>query len=81
MTAYFGFMDGCEPKEGETVFVSSAAGAVGSMVSQIAKIKVSNGPVHPHISQSQLMENIKEQKRDPDTKNKVLFIRLGVWIY
>lgn len=42
MTAYFGFMDVCEPKEGETVFVSGAAGAVGHLVSQIAKIKVSN---------------------------------------
>lgn len=61
MTAYFGFMDGCEPKEGETVFVSSAAGAVGSMVSQMAKIKVSNGPVHTNISQTQVMENINEQ--------------------
>ena len=81
MTAYFGFMDGCEPKEGETVFVSSAAGAVGSMVSQIAKIKVRNGHVHTNISQTQVMENINEQKRDPDTKNKVLFLRVGVWIY
>lgn len=61
MTAYFGFMDGCEPKEGEIVFVSSAAGAVGSMVSQMAKIKVSNGPVHINISQTQVMENISEQ--------------------
>ena len=38
-TAYFGFLDIGEPKEGETVVVSGAAGAVGSMVGQIAKIK------------------------------------------
>jgi NADPH-dependent curcumin reductase CurA len=38
MTAYFGFTDNCKPKEGETVLVTGAAGAVGSMVGQIAKI-------------------------------------------
>jgi len=38
-TAYFGFLRICEPKEGETVVVSGAAGAVGSLVGQIAKIK------------------------------------------
>ncbi|HXX43381.1 MAG TPA: NADP-dependent oxidoreductase [Candidatus Acidoferrales bacterium] len=39
MTAYFGFLDICKPKAGETVLVSGAAGAVGSLVGQIAKIK------------------------------------------
>jgi NADPH-dependent curcumin reductase CurA len=39
MTAYFGFLDICQPKSGETVVVSGAAGAVGSLVGQIAKIK------------------------------------------
>jgi len=38
VTAYFGLTDGCEPKAGETVVVSTAAGAVGSAVGQIAKI-------------------------------------------
>nr|XP_019552338.2 prostaglandin reductase 1-like [Aedes albopictus] len=38
-TAYFGFLEICSPKEGETVVVSGAAGAVGSLVGQIAKIK------------------------------------------
>ncbi|XP_055608894.1 prostaglandin reductase 1-like [Uranotaenia lowii] len=38
-TAYFGFLELCTPKEGETVVVSGAAGAVGSVVGQIAKIK------------------------------------------
>ena len=38
MTAYFGFLDLCNPKAGETVVVSGAAGAVGSLVGQIAKI-------------------------------------------
>jgi len=38
-TAYVGLLDIGEPKEGETVFVSAAAGAVGSIACQIAKIK------------------------------------------
>ncbi|MGB0921035.1 MAG: NADP-dependent oxidoreductase [Alphaproteobacteria bacterium] len=39
LTAYFGLLDCGNPKEGETVVVSAAAGAVGSIVGQIAKIK------------------------------------------
>ncbi len=39
MTAYFGLLDVGRPREGETVVVSGAAGAVGGMVGQIAKIK------------------------------------------
>ncbi|HEX8388489.1 MAG TPA: NADP-dependent oxidoreductase [Sphingomonas sp.] len=39
MTAYFGLLDVAEAKEGDTVFVSAAAGAVGSTVVQIAKAK------------------------------------------
>ncbi|MFM2042142.1 MAG: hypothetical protein RLY86_718 [Pseudomonadota bacterium] len=38
-TAYFGLLDVGRPKEGETVLVSAAAGAVGSIVGQIAKLK------------------------------------------
>lgn len=39
LTAYFGLLDIGKPKVGETVVVSGAAGAVGSIVGQIAKIK------------------------------------------
>lgn len=38
-TAYYGFLEIGAPKAGETVFVSAAAGAVGSIVCQIAKLK------------------------------------------
>jgi len=38
-TAYFGLLDVGKPKPGETVVVSGAAGATGSAVGQIAKIK------------------------------------------
>ena len=38
-TAYFGLLEVGQPKEGETVVVAGAAGAVGSLVGQIARIK------------------------------------------
>jgi NADPH-dependent curcumin reductase len=39
MTAYFGLLERGQPKAGDTVFVTGAAGIVGSIVGQIAKIK------------------------------------------
>ena len=39
MTAYFGLLDTGQPKAGDMVVVSAAAGAVGALVGQIAKIK------------------------------------------
>ncbi len=54
MTAYFGLLDIGQPKPGETVVVSAAAGAVGAVVGQIAKIKnccvvgIAGGPEKCH---------------------------------
>lgn len=39
LTAYFGLLEVGQPIEGETVLVSAAAGGVGSIVGQIAKVK------------------------------------------
>lgn len=39
LTAYFGLLDLGEPKAGDTVLVSAAAGSVGHIVGQIAKLK------------------------------------------
>ena len=39
MTAYFALLDVGQPKAGETVVISAAAGAVGSIAGQIAKLK------------------------------------------
>jgi NADPH-dependent curcumin reductase CurA len=39
LTAYFGLLECGQPKPGDTVVVSAAAGSVGSIVGQIAKIK------------------------------------------
>jgi len=38
LTAYFGLLDVCAPRPGETVVISGAAGAVGSAAGQIARI-------------------------------------------
>lgn len=37
-TAYFGLTEICQPKAGETIVITGAAGAVGSHVGQIGKI-------------------------------------------
>ncbi len=39
VTAWYGLMDLCQPKPGETVVVTAASGAVGSVVGQLAKMK------------------------------------------
>lgn len=39
ITAFYGLLDICDPQRDEAVVVSTAAGAVGSVVGQIAKIK------------------------------------------
>lgn len=39
LTAYFGLLDICRPKADEVIAISAAAGAVGSVAGQIAKIK------------------------------------------
>ena len=60
LTAYFGLLDVGQPKEGETVVVSGAAGAVGMTVCQIAKIKgcrvvgIAGGPHKKSYLQSEL---------------------------
>ncbi|MCC6755946.1 MAG: NADP-dependent oxidoreductase [Solirubrobacterales bacterium] len=59
-TAYFGMLEIGEPKEGETVVVSAAAGAVGSVAGQLAKLKgarvvgIAGGPEKCDWIQSEL---------------------------
>jgi NADPH-dependent curcumin reductase CurA len=59
-TAYFGLLEVGQPKAGETVVVSTAAGAVGSCVGQIAKIKgcrtvgIAGGPEKVRLCRDEL---------------------------
>ena len=39
-TAYLAFHEKCEPKAGDVVLLTGAAGAVGSLVGQLAKLQV-----------------------------------------
>jgi NADPH-dependent curcumin reductase len=60
MTAYFGLLEVGQPKAGETVVVSGAAGAVGATVGQVAKIKgcrvvgIAGGPEKCRIAVEEL---------------------------
>ena len=47
MTAYIGLLKIIRLKEGDVVYVNSAAGAVGSTATQIAKIKVTISHILP----------------------------------
>ena len=42
ITAWIGIMDICKPQAGETLFISSAAGSVGSVAGQLAKLQGAN---------------------------------------
>lgn len=59
LTAYVGLMQIGQLKEGETVFVSAASGAVGSIVCQIAKLK--NCQVIASAGSAKKIEWLKEQ--------------------
>jgi NADPH-dependent curcumin reductase CurA len=78
VTAYFGLLDVGEPKAGETVVVTGAAGATGSVAAQIARIKgcrvigIAGGP--------EKCEWLRDEARLDeviDYKNENLMDRLG----
>jgi NADPH-dependent curcumin reductase CurA len=75
MTAYFGLLDvGALKGEGETVVVSGAAGAVGTMVGQIAKVKgarvvgIAGGPEKCDMLTSELGFDAAVDYRGGDVK-------------
>ena len=87
-TAYFGLLDVGRVKEGETVLVSGAAGAVGTAVGQIAKIKgaravgIAGGPEKCRMLVDELgfdaavdykSENLRAQLREHTPQNVDVF--------
>jgi NADPH-dependent curcumin reductase CurA len=74
MTAYAGLLRVAALKEGDVVFVSAAAGAVGSVVCQIAKIKghtvigSAGGPDKAAFLKSIGVDHVIDYKATPDLK-------------
>ncbi len=60
LKAYFGLIDICDPQPGETVVVSGAAGSVGMLVGQLAKIKGCRavGVAGPDVKISWLLDEL-----------------------
>lgn len=64
MAAYQGLYQICEPKQGETVLVSTAAGATGLFVVQLAKLKGNPTELNPRL-QSNRHHRLKREKGIP----------------
>lgn len=77
LTAYFGLLELGKPKPGETVVVSAAAGAVGSVVGQIAKIKgcravgIAGGPEKCRFITEELGFDAAIDYKRPDWKERL----------
>lgn len=87
MTAYFGLLDAAQAKEGDIVFVSAAAGAVGSVVVQIAKarkmkvIGSAGGPEKCDFVRSIGADKIIDYKAGPILKNLAGAAPDGIDVY
>lgn len=87
-TAYFGLLDIGKPKEGESIVVSGAAGAVGSVVGQIAKIKglnvigIAGGPEKCQYVKEELgFDECVDYKDESFVKNFIHATNKGIDIY
>ena len=76
-TAYMGLLDIGRPKPGETVVVSAATGAVGSVVGQLAKVKecravgIAGGPDKCRYAVDELGYDACVDHRDPDLRRQL----------
>ena len=86
-TAYFGLLDAAEAKEGDIVFVSAAAGAVGSAVVQIAKAKgmtvigSARGPAKCEFVRSLGADQVIDYKAGPLLKQLAAAAPKGIDVY
>jgi NADPH-dependent curcumin reductase CurA len=87
MTAYFGLLDVASAKEGDIVFVSAAAGAVGSAVVQIAKAKgmtvigSAGGPEKCEFVRSLGADQVIDYKAGPVVKALATAAADGIDVY
>ena len=86
-TAYFGLLDAAEAKAGDIVFVSAAAGAVGSVVVQIAKAKgmtvvgSAGGPQKCDFVRSLGADQVIDYKAGPVLKGLAAAAPQGIDVY
>jgi NADPH-dependent curcumin reductase CurA len=86
-TAYFGLLDAASAREGDIVFVSAAAGAVGSAVVQIAKAKGMNvigsagGPDKCDYVRSLGADEVIDYKAGPVVKSLAAAAPKGIDVY
>ncbi len=87
MTAYFGLLDAAKAKEGDVVFVSAAAGAVGSVVVQVAKAKgmtviaSAGGPEKCDFVRSLGADHVVDYKAGPILKGLAAAAPEGIDVY
>ena len=87
VTAYFGLLDAAQAKEGDIVFVSAAAGAVGSVVVQIAKAKgmtvigSAGGPEKCEFVRSLGADHVIDYKAGPILKGLAAAAPDGIDVY
>ena len=87
MTAYFGLLDAASAKEDDVVFVSAAAGAVGSVVVQVAKAKgmtvigSAGGPEKCEFVRSLGADHVIDYKAGPILKSLAAVAPDGIDVY
>jgi NADPH-dependent curcumin reductase CurA len=87
MTAYFGLLDAASAKEGDIVFASAAAGAVGSVVVQVAKAKgmtvigSAGGPQKCEFVRSLGADQVIDYKAGPVLKSLAAAAPEGIDVY
>jgi NADPH-dependent curcumin reductase CurA len=87
MTAYFGLLDAAHAKEGDVVFISAAAGAVGSVAVQIAKAKgmtvvgSAGGPEKCDFVRSLGADHVIDYKAGPVLKSLAAAVPDGIDVY
>src|SRR4051812_43214596 len=87
ITAYFGLLDAARAKQGDVVFVSAGAGAVGSVVVQVAKAKgmtviaSAGGPEKCEFVRSHGADHVVDYKAGPILKGLAAVAPDGIDVY